>query len=179
MPICHGVGCAAHAPAASIVMPPSTTANARQTLGATRRVIDLKNRTMSLQPLFGEDAPGHEGMGWLAAQRAARSRDSEETFPSGKVRASRRSAEAAPPPRSSAAAAATTSRADPTPKPGEATTRGNPAGRRPIAASRRMGGTSRDPGRQWTLLSIQPSATALARPYFPLEQSQSRARSHR
>jgi hypothetical protein len=54
--------------AASIAMPPSTKASTAQALGATRRVIDLKNRTMSLQPLFGEDAPGHEGMGWRASR---------------------------------------------------------------------------------------------------------------
>ena len=131
MPSCQGVGSAAQAPAdqvaASAAMPPSTKASTAQPLGATLRVIDLKNRTMSLQPLFGEDAPGDEGTGWMASGRPARSRDWEETFPSGKIRAWRRSAEAAPPPRSSAAA--TTNRPDPTPKPGEATTRGNPAGR--------------------------------------------------
>jgi len=133
MPICQGVGCAAQADAdqamaASAAMPPSSDTSTAQTLGATLRVIDLNNRTMSLQPLSGEDAPGHEGMGWLASRQDARSRDSEETFPSGNVRASRRSAKAAPPPHSSAAAAATTNRPDPTPKPGGATTRGNPTG---------------------------------------------------
>jgi hypothetical protein len=37
-------------------MPASNRVRPTQLLAAALRVIDLKNRTMSLQPLFGEDA---------------------------------------------------------------------------------------------------------------------------
>src|SRR5438874_12122042 len=115
MPSCQGLGSAAHAAAA---MPASTQVEAKAVsaktgvapaLAAAPRVSDLKNRTISLQPLFGEDALGHKGSGRLALRRSARSRYSDEDFPSGWIRAWRHQANAAPPPHSSAAAAAVTS----------------------------------------------------------------------
>jgi hypothetical protein len=46
-------------------MPASASARTTQVRTAALRVIDLVNRTMSLQPLFGEDALQREGPDWL------------------------------------------------------------------------------------------------------------------
>jgi hypothetical protein len=45
-------------------MPASNRVRTTQLLAAALRVIDLKNRTMSLQPLFGDDAPRREHPGF-------------------------------------------------------------------------------------------------------------------
>src|SRR4029077_16046151 len=113
------------------------------------------------------DALGDEGTGWLASGRSARSRDSEATFPSGEIRASRRSAEAAPPPRSSAAARR---------QPVERTLHQSPARRQlgaipPGADPLRQAVAQGTLGAPYPLLpprgiALLPSTVAVSRPYF-------------
>ncbi len=67
MPNCHGLGWAAHPAAASTVVPAAVSEAARQARSTALRVI-VVNRTMSLQPLFGEDALG--GRAWGSAPAA-------------------------------------------------------------------------------------------------------------
>src|SRR2546430_2388517 len=107
-------------------MPASASRSMRPVLAAALRVIDLPNRAMSLQPLFGEDALARERTLWPAsgvmpgaAIRLINYRAAGSGF---------RAARPKPPPHPAEAAAAPY-RPDPTPKPGKATTRGSPAGR--------------------------------------------------
>jgi len=76
-------------------MPVSPNTAATLTFAAFRRVIDLKNRTMSLQPLFGEDALARERTLWPASGVMPGAAIRLIKLPSGRIRASRRSAEAA------------------------------------------------------------------------------------
>jgi len=67
----------------------------RPVLAAALRVIDLPNRTMSLQPLFGEDALPRERTLRAASGVMPGAAIRLTKLPSGRIRASRRSAEAA------------------------------------------------------------------------------------
>src|SRR5437016_13863866 len=126
MPSCQGLGSAAAAAAASPAMPTSASRSMRPVRAAAPRVIDLPNRTMSLQPLFGEDALPRERTLWAASgvMPGAALRLTNYRAEGSGLRAAR-----PPPPPHPAEAAAAIYRPDPTPKPGKATTRGSLAGR--------------------------------------------------